>query len=146
MYKLNSCTSRLKRPGLHSEAGFHQVGSERNPRTPKCNRIEPSMCSQHPYGMLRAGAQHPASGTHQVPTKDQGGLASPLPSETVFSVLQHITGYPTGGYRKAQRVAVNCSESPAEQGPSKGPEPTPESFFLIATPEAGYLIARLGAK
>ena len=44
---------------------------------------------------------------------------------------------------KAQRVAVNCSESPAEQGPSKGPEPSPESFFLTATHKAGYLIARL---
>ena len=44
---------------------------------------------------------------------------------------------------KAQRVVVNCSESPAEQGPSKGPEPSPESFFLTATPKAGYLIARL---
>ena len=62
---------------------------------PKCNRIEPSMYSLHPYVMLRAGAQRPASGTHPVPTKDQGGLASPLPSETVFSVLQHITGYLT---------------------------------------------------
>lgn len=112
-YNLNSYTPRLKRSGS-TQAGFHQVGSERNPRTPKCNRIEASTCSPHPYGMLRAGAQRPASGTHQVPTKDQGRLASPLPSETVLSAAAYHWS-PDRDYRKAQGVAVNCSEAPAEQ-------------------------------
>lgn len=110
---------KVKEIRLHSEARFHQAGSERNPRTPKCNRIEPSTCSTHPYGMLRADAQRPASGTHGVPTKDQGGLASPLPSESVLSAAAYCWS-PDRGYRKAQGVAVNCSEAPAEQA-GQGP-------------------------